>query len=60
MKKIKKGKYEYKGYIIFKNEYGMWLVDEPAFSERHGKYYHTVYGEKTLKDCKDWIDSELN
>lgn len=56
MKRIKKGWYQYKGYEIISNENGYWLV---YLIEKHWCLdFGCQYQGETLKDCKEWIDSE--
>lgn len=57
MKKIRKGQYEYKGYIITKNiDYNYWYVEVKEPKCCLDKMIQ--FQDNTLKDCKNWIDSE--
>ena len=59
MKKIRKGMYEYKGYIITKDpDYNYWYVE--LKEKKYSLDYMTQYGDSSLKCCKEWIDSEVN
>ena len=55
-KRVKKSCYHYKGYEITKNEYGLWCVEK--LEKVCCLDYLTQYQDKTLKDCKEWIDYE--
>lgn len=57
MKRIRKGCYEYKGYIIKYNENGYWTVD--IKNPKCALDKMVQYQDNTLKDCKQWIDSEV-
>ena len=59
MEKIYAGKYEYKGFVIFKPiDYKYWCV----FIKKDVNYYDCMpqYIANTLKNCKEWIDNEVN
>lgn len=52
-KRLKAGLYEYRNYTIEKKQIMLGQPETWAFTDESG----TTYCAKTLKNCKEWIDS---
>ena len=56
-KRIKSGKYVYRGYLITRDEQGYWVINK---INTQNVWDYMEHKEQTFKNAKDWINTDIS